>query len=102
MSALLSVLTWVAFALLSLAQSTATITTINATYGSSPAPFRIDVNPEFVQQIEQKVANFRYTKDDLGLPPFTDGPPLADAQWFQRTWADSYNWTQTQTELNAL
>lgn len=83
----------------SLAQN---IDTINATYGSTPTPFSIQVDPTFIYETQQKVASFRYTKDDLGLLPFSDGPPLSDAQWFRDAWVNSYNWTEIQAGLNSL
>lgn len=102
MAALLQALFGSALMLPCLAQRSATIDTINATYGATPAPFNIDVDPAFIEETQQKVATFRYTRDDLGFPAFSDGPPLSDARWFHDAWVNSYNWTQVQAELNSL
>lgn len=89
-------------AIRALATGTGSIDTITATYGNSPAPFNIDVHPQFIADTQAKVSYFRPVNANIGLPPFQEGPPPEDAAWLANYWKNQYNWTTVQNELNAL
>lgn len=71
-----------------------------AVFGSSPAPFVIDVDPIFIEQTKQKVALTRYPIEFEDVAPFEDGPPGQDSRNLQHHWVNEYNWTRIQAELN--
>lgn len=49
---------------------------IRATYGSSPAPFTIDVEPRFIDDVRQRVNNARSPVPPGGYEPaYSEGPP---------------------------
>lgn len=74
--------------------------TFNATYGLSPAPFTIDVLPDFITQTKLKASLTRYAKD-LDQPDFTDGPPRHNVSTVRDYWVEKYDWAKVERELNA-
>ena len=75
------------------------LTNVNATFGSSPAPFEIDVDPEFIALTKLKASVTRFPTD-VQQPDFTDGPPLHNATTVRDYWVDEYDWEQEQAYLN--
>lgn len=70
-----------------------------ATFGSSPAPFQIDVNPDFIATARLKASLTRYTVD-VDQPDWADGPPSHNVSTVRNYWVDEYDWVQVQAELN--
>lgn len=73
--------------------------TFNANFGSSPAPFQIDVKPEFIQATKDKVSLTRYT-EDFDQPDFVEGPPKHNVTTVRDYWVNSYCWEDVQSQLN--
>ena len=71
----------------------------NATYGSSPAPFKIDVSPTFVKETVQKASLTRYVVD-IEQPDLVDGPPRHNVTTVRDYWVNHYNWFNVQDYLN--
>lgn len=70
-----------------------------AAYGSSPAPFSIDVDPDFIAETVLKVSHTRYTID-IDEPDFTSGPPRHNVTTVRNYWVNHYDWFDVQNELN--
>ncbi|KAL9593328.1 MAG: hypothetical protein Q9219_007599 [cf. Caloplaca sp. 3 TL-2023] len=70
-----------------------------ATYGISPAPFKINVRPEFIAQTLQKVSLTRYTRD-IDQPDLVDGPRKHNVSTVRDYWVNQYNWFDVQDYLN--
>ena len=73
---------------------------VNATFGSSPAPFQISVDPTFIALAKLKASMTRFPVD-VQQPDFTDGPPLHNATTVRDYWTDEYDWFQVQSDLNS-
>lgn len=67
-------------------------------FGKSPAPFKIKVDPEFVALTKQKVALTRMV-EDVDQPDCSDGPPLHTASTVKDYWAREYDWASVQSQL---
>lgn len=70
-----------------------------ANYGTSPAPFKIDVRPGFINKTIQKVALTRYTVD-VEEPDFVSGPPRHNVTTVRDYWLNHYDWYRVQDQLN--
>lgn len=88
-----------AVALTSLSVSVLADRNFNANYGTSPAPFKIDVHPGFIHRTIQKVALTRYTVD-IEQPDLADGPPRHNVTTVRDCWLNHYDWFQVQDQLN--
>ena len=71
----------------------------NANYGTSPAPFKIDVHSSFIDKTIQKVALTRYTVD-VEEPDLASGPPRHNVTTVRDYWLDHYDWFRVQDQLN--
>ena len=78
---------------------TATLT-FRAKFGASPAPFKIDLEPEFVHRTKLKASLTRYVSD-LNQPDFVDGPPQHNVSTVRDYWVKHYDWFDVQNQLNA-
>ena len=70
-----------------------------ANYGTSPAPFKIDVRPDFINKTILKVAHTRYTVD-VEEPDFASGPPRHNVTTVRDYWLNHYDWFHVQDQLN--
>ena len=70
-----------------------------ATFGSSPAPFKIDVDPHFIKQTVLKASLTRYAVD-IEVPDLTDGPPRHNVTTVRDYWINHYNWFDVQDQIN--
>ncbi|KAK4070312.1 hypothetical protein Trihar35433_4779 [Trichoderma harzianum] len=70
-----------------------------ATFGNSPAPFSIDVDPSFIEETRVKASLARIATDLVQHVP-QDGPPAENITAIKDYWAQSYNWNETQKRLN--
>ena len=100
MSSILSIHRPLSLALL-VALSTTVVVSQNfkATYGSAPAPFKIDVDPGFIEKTVLKASLTRYAVD-VDEPDFQDGPPRHNVTTVRDFWVKQYNWFDIQEQLN--
>ena len=70
-----------------------------ATYGETPAPFKIDVSPSFIEETVKKASLTRYVVD-LEQPDLVDGPPKHNVSTVRDYWVDHYDWFGVQDYLN--
>lgn len=63
----------------------------NATYGSTPEPFKISVNRDFVETTKLKASLTRYPVD-IDLPPLEDGPTHQNVTAVRDFWVYEYDW----------
>ncbi|PQE23770.1 epoxide hydrolase protein [Rutstroemia sp. NJR-2017a BBW] len=71
-----------------------------ATFGSSPQPFNISVNPEFIRLTKLKASLTRYT-NDIYQPDFTDGPPRHNITAIRDYWVNEYSWSKVERQINS-
>jgi hypothetical protein len=64
----------------------------NATFGSSPEPFTIDVDPAFISETKLKASIGRFALD-IDVPPWFDGPPKHNASIVRDYWTRDVKWS---------
>ena len=79
--------------------STSVTSPFKASFGSSPAPFQIDVDPAFIASTKLKASLTRYAVD-LDQPDFADGPPRHNVTTVRDYWVNKYDWFEVQRDLN--
>lgn len=68
---------------------------------TQPRPYKINVDPAFLEETRKKVANFRPSIEITG-PEWADGAPLSVITEFAEYWTESYNFTaEVQDKINA-
>lgn len=70
-----------------------------ASFGSSPAPFKIDIDRKFIETTVLKASLTRYAVD-VEEPDLQDGPPRHNVTTVRDYWVDHYNWFDVQDQLN--
>ncbi|RYP92782.1 hypothetical protein DL770_001062 [Monosporascus sp. CRB-9-2] len=70
-----------------------------ATFGSSPAPMRIDVDPKFIE-ITRLKASLTRAPIDLDAPLFVEGVPASNVTAIAEYWAHKYDWFTVQDSIN--
>lgn len=94
-----------AYGLLSLALLVALCTQLvvsqnfQATFNNLPTPFKIDVDPEFIEKTVLKASLTRYAVD-VEEADLLDGPPRHNVTTVRDYWVNQYNWYQIQDQLN--
>ena len=88
-----------AFTVTALSVSVLADDNFNANYGTSPAPFKIDVHPGFINTTLQKVSLTRYTVD-VEEPDLASGPPRHNVTTVRDYWLNHYDWFRVQDQLN--
>ena len=91
---------FLAVALTNLSLSVSAADTFDATYGSSPAPFKINVHRSFIEETVLKVFLTRYTVD-VDEPVFASGPSRHNVTTVRDYWVNHYDWFDVQDQLNA-
>ena len=87
---------------ITLVQASSPLPNIRATYGSSPAPFTIDVEPRFIDDVRQRVTNARSPVPPGGYEPaYSEGPTLANFTTLRDYWLDHYDWFVEQASINS-
>lgn len=71
----------------------------NATYRSSPAAFKIDVYPAFIDETVLKASLTRYATD-VEEPDLASGPPRHNVTTVRDYWVNKYKWYDVQAQLN--
>lgn len=75
---------------------------IQATYGTSPTPFTIDVEPRFIDDVRFRVDNARLpVAPGTYEPAYSEGPTLGNFTMIRDYWLDEYDWFTEQTAINA-
>jgi hypothetical protein len=102
MQSLLSAL-FLSYGATTLAQASSNpLPNIRATYGSSPAPFAINVEPRFIDDVRQRVTNARLPIPPGGYEPdYSEGPTLANFTRLRDYWLDHYDWFAEQASINS-
>lgn len=70
-----------------------------ATFGNSPAPFEIDVDPCSIKDTVLEASLTRYAVD-VEQPDLLDGPPQHNVTTVRDYWVNQYNWFDVQDQLN--
>lgn len=72
-----------------------------ATFGPSPAPFELEVDPRFIDDVHNRVLHARPPVPLDGLAPVdADGPGVDDFNRIRDFWVHEYNWNSTQRSIN--
>jgi pimeloyl-ACP methyl ester carboxylesterase len=70
----------------------------NAIY--QPRPYTVSFDPVLIEETRVKASNFR-TSTDTSAPAWFDGPPASEVNSVAKYWADEYDWSAVQDEINA-
>ncbi|MCJ1441978.1 MAG: hypothetical protein MMC23_002470 [Stictis urceolatum] len=70
-----------------------------AHFGSSPAPFKIDVSPDFIKETTLKVSLTRLIVD-VDVPEWSEGPSRHNVSTLRNYWLNGYDWFKIQDQLN--
>lgn len=76
------------------------IPNVNANFSEDVIPFQIDVDPGFIEDTRQRVANTRLPVNTESFP-FSDGLVFQNATAVRDVWMNSYDWTAVQASINA-
>lgn len=72
-----------------------------ATFGASPTPFEVDVDPRFIDDVYDRILHARPPIPLDGLDPVdADGPGLDDFHKVRDFWVHEYDWNKTQQTIN--
>ncbi|KAH6663508.1 Alpha/Beta hydrolase protein [Halenospora varia] len=75
------------------------INNFRASFGSTPTPFVIDVDPTFIAATRIKASFTRYTSD-IDQPEWLDGPPKHSISTIRDFWVEKYDWFAVQQTIN--
>ncbi|KAF1965032.1 alpha/beta-hydrolase [Bimuria novae-zelandiae CBS 107.79] len=66
---------------------------------TGPKPYNINVDPAFIEETRLKASKFRET---IGIeaPAWFDGPPVSEINDIAKYWAEEYDWSKVQDEIN--
>ena len=79
------------------AAETFSIPNVNATFGKSPKPFEIHVDPSFIEDTRQRVAHARAP---VFLNVTGDGPSAENFTSVRDFWVNEYSWNATEESIN--
>lgn len=81
---------------------TTTYTGLNFVFpdASAPQPFKISVDPAFIEQTLTKVNMYRPSRD-VSTQWTNEGPPRANITQLAKYWAEDYNWFDIEEQINA-
>lgn len=70
---------------------------------SSPVPFNISVNRDFIDETVTKASLYRPSIDleDDSNSDWIEGPPRENMTTLARNWAEDYDWFQVEEEINS-
>ena len=71
----------------------------HAVFNDHVAPFKIEVDPEFIANTVQRVSLSRLPLD-IGTEFFSEGLPVENATSLQRFWTHDYKWSEVEQSLN--
>jgi hypothetical protein len=73
---------------------------VRAEFGFFPTPFKLDVDPTFVERLRHRAADTRLPHELLDVPKGSDGPPVVNATTVRDYGVDEYDWYDVQHETN--
>lgn len=83
-----------------LASGASALTLRTSTPLYEPQPYTIAVNDSLIEETLLKVKAFR-NSDGGSTPAWLDGPPTTDIESFAEYWANEYDWSTVEAEINA-
>ena len=72
---------------------------LTASFQDTPQPFKIDVDPAFIDDLRSRVANARAPVPVAGSED--DGVPFTNFTNVEDYWVNQYNWNDTQASINS-
>ncbi|PNP45074.1 hypothetical protein TGAMA5MH_03123 [Trichoderma gamsii] len=73
------------------------IPNVVASFSSTPKPFKINVDPQFIEDTRRRV---KATRAPVSIGEEDDGPSLANFTAIRDYWVNEYNWEKTQDSIN--
>ena len=80
----------------------ATQVNYEVTFGESAQKFSLRVNESFISNLKHRVGQTKCIADDLSIPAYVDGPTLANASTVGHYWAETYDWSAAEADINQL
>ena len=77
-----------------------TVPNVNVTFSEDVLPFQVYVDPAFIENTRQKVADARMPTGTEYFPS-SDGPVIGNWTNVRNVWANDYNWEGVQASINA-
>jgi pimeloyl-ACP methyl ester carboxylesterase len=66
----------------------------------TPRPYTVSVDPALIEEARFKASIFRPSLD-INAPAWFDGPPASDINSVAKYWANEYDWSVVQDDINA-
>lgn len=73
------------------------IPNVAATFKNSPTPFKLRVDPKFIEDTRRRV---EITRAPHSIGAFGDGPSIDNLTTIRDYWINEYNWEKTQDSIN--
>lgn len=70
---------------------------VDATFGTSPKPFNIHVDRDFIEETRQRVSNAR---PPVFIGATGEGPSPENFTAVQDYWVNGYDWNATEASIN--
>ncbi|KAF5702077.1 epoxide hydrolase [Fusarium globosum] len=70
---------------------------VNATFATSPKPFQIHVERDFIEETRQRVS---HTRSPLFINVSSDGPGVENFTSVRDFWVNEYDWNATEASIN--
>ncbi|CZR46668.1 uncharacterized protein FPRO_12118 [Fusarium proliferatum ET1] len=70
---------------------------VNATFATSPKPFQIHIERDFIEETRQRVA---HTRSPLFINVSSDGPGVENFTSVRDFWVNGYDWNATEASVN--
>ncbi|CVL01416.1 related to epoxide hydrolase [Fusarium proliferatum] len=70
---------------------------VNATFATSPKPFQIHIERDFIEETRQRVA---HTRSPLFINVSSDGPGVENFTSVRDFWVNEYDWNATEASIN--
>ncbi|KAI1048908.1 hypothetical protein LB506_005177 [Fusarium annulatum] len=70
---------------------------VNATFATSPKPFKIHIERDFIEETRQRVA---HTRSPLFINVSSDGPGVENFTSVRDFWVNEYDWNATEASIN--
>lgn len=73
------------------------IPNVAASFYNTPKPFKINVDPKFIEDTRRRV---EITRAPISIGNVDDGPTLDNFTVIKDYWVNEYNWEKTQESIN--
>ncbi|KAG4253721.1 hypothetical protein FPRO03_07681 [Fusarium proliferatum] len=70
---------------------------VNATFATSPKPFKIHIERDFIEETRQRVV---HTRSPLFINVSSDGPGVENFTSVRDFWVNEYDWNATEASIN--